>query len=339
MNGSPIDRRGVITLLGGTGAAVLPLASWLRAARAQQPALPIVGLTFSAAPDANVRNLAAFRKGLSEVGYIERQNVVLEFHDVGGRLERLQAVLADLVRRQVTVIATPGQTQASVAAKAATSNIPIVFGVSDDPVKLGLVTSLARPGGNATGANFFLTEVTAKRLGLFHELVPKAERVAVLVNPASTAVAQVMLQEINVVARALRLQIDVLNASTGDEIDAAFASLAGRRAGALFVQNDGFFFGRRVQIATLAARDRIPVSYSNREFADVGGLMSYGTPVPDMYRQVGLYTGDILKGAKPAELPVVQSTKFEFVLNLQTAKALGLTIPPGILAIADEVIE
>ena len=264
-----------------------------------------------------LRPLAAFRKGLSETGYVEGQNVTIEYHWLEGQYDRLPALMADLVRRRVAVIATPGIPPAAIAAKAATATIPIVFGVGEDPVKLGLVASLARPGGNATGINFFTQEVVAKRLGLLHELVPKAVRVAVLVNPANATAAETTLRDVQEAARAIGLQIHVLNASTIGEIDAAFATLVRERPDALFVAPDGFFTSRRVQFATLAARDRIPAAYANREYVAAGGLMSYGTDIADRYRQIGVYTGNILKGAKPADLPVVQSTKFEFVINLQ----------------------
>jgi putative ABC transport system substrate-binding protein len=246
--------------------------------------------------------------------------------------------VADLIRRRVAVIATPS-TPAALATKAATSTIPIVFAVAEDPVKLGLVASLARPGGNATGINFFLSEVAAKRLGLLHDLAPKAVRIAVLVNPANAPIAEATLREISEAARALGLEITILNASTPREIEAAFATLVRDRAEALFVAADAFFISRRVQFARLAVRHGIPAAYSVREEVEAGGLMSYGTNLLDMYRQVGLYAGQILKGAKPADLPVVQSTKFEFVINLQTARALGIDVPPTLLARADEVIE
>jgi putative tryptophan/tyrosine transport system substrate-binding protein len=327
-----IRRRKFISLLGGAAAA------WPLAARAQQPAMPIIGFVSGRSAEASVRIAAAFRKGLNESGTIEGQNVTVEYHWLEGRYDRLPWLMADLVRRRVAVIATPLPAGA-LAANAATTTIPIVFGVGEDPVKLGLVASLARPGGNATGVNFFNVEALAKRLGLLRDLVPKALRIAVLVNPANAPVAETTLREIPEAARALGLQIQVLNASTSREIEAAFATLVRDRADALFVAPDGFFTSRRVQFATLAAHHRVPAAYSNRDYAEVGGLMSYGIDVPDMFRQVGVYTGQILKGAKPADLPVVQSTKFEFVINLQTARALGLTIPPGVLSIADEVIE
>ena len=281
---------------------------------------------------------AAFRKGLNETGYVEGQNVTVEYHWLEGQYDRLPALMADLVRRQVAVIATPG-TVPALAAKAATATIPIVFGVGEDPVKLGLVASLARPGGNATGINFFVQEVVAKRLRLLHELVPKAVRIAVLVNPGNASVAETTVREVQKAAPTMGLQIQILNATTIGEIDAAFATLARERPDALLVAGDAFLISRRVQLATLTARDRIPAAYAVREPVEAGGLMSYGTDIADLFRQVGVYTGSILKGAKPAELPVLQSTKFEFVINLHTARALGIEVPPGVFSIADEVIE
>ena len=300
--------------------------------------MPVVGFIRDGSADASARFVAAFRKGLNETGYVEGQNVTVEYHWLEGQYDRLPALMADLVRRQVAVIATPGSVP-SLAAKAATATIPIVFGVGDDPVKLGLVASLARPGGNATGINFFVQEVVAKRLRLLHDLVPKAVRVAVLVNPANASVAESTLREVQEAAPTIGLQIQILNASTIGEIDAAFATLARERPDALFVAPDAFFVSRRVQFATLTARDRIPATYAVREHVAAGGLMSYGTDLADTFRQVGVYTGSILKGAKPADLPVLQSTKFEFVINLQTARALGIEVPPGVLSVADEVIE
>jgi putative ABC transport system substrate-binding protein len=328
-----LRRREFITLLGGAA------ASWPLAARAQQPALPVVGVVSGQSSDSDARNAAAFRKGLNETGIIEGQNVTVEYHWLEGQYGRLPALMADLVRRQVAVIATTGNLAAALAAKAATATIPIVFGVPEDPVKLGLVASLARPGGNATGINFFFNEVLAKRLRLLHDLVPKAVRVAVLVNPANASTAESTLRAVQEAAPTIGLQIKVLNARTSGEIDAAFATLARERPDALFVAPDAFFSSRGVQFATLTARDRIPASYATRQIVIAGGLMSYGTDLADVSYQVGVYSGRILKGAKAADLPVVQSTKFEFVINLQTARTLGIELPPGLLSIADEVIE
>ena len=327
-----MQRRAFITLLGGATAA------WPLAGRAQQPALPVVGFIRDGSADASARFAAAFRKGLSEAGYVEGQNVTVEYHWLEGQYDRLPALVADLVRRQVAVIVTPGSVP-SQAAKIATATIPIVFSVGDDPVQLGLVASLARPGGNATGINFFTQEVVAKRLRLLHDLVPKAVRIAVLINPGNRSVAEATLREVREAAPTMGLQVEILNAVTIDEIDAALANLARGRPDALLVAADAFFLDRRMQFATLAARDRIPVAYGVREFAAAGGLMSYGTDITYMFHQAGVYTGSILKGAKPADLPVLQSTKFEFVINLQTARALGIEVPPGLLSIADEVIE
>jgi putative tryptophan/tyrosine transport system substrate-binding protein len=327
-----MKRRDFIALAGGVA------ASWPLAARAQQATPPVVAFIRDGSADTATRYLAAFRKGLNETGYVEDRNVTVEYHWLEGKYDRLPALLADLVRRQVAVIATPGQVPL-IAAKAATSTIPIVFGVGEDPVKLGLVSSLARPGGNATGVNFFVQEVAAKRLRLLHDLLPKAVHVAVLVNPASAAVETSTLREVQEAAPTLGLQLQILKASTIGEIDAAFATLARERPDALFVAGDAFFLDRRVQFATLAARDRIPATYSVREPVAAGGLMSYGPDLVEVFRQIGVYTGNILKGAKPTDLPVLQSTKFEFVINLQTARALGIEVPSGILSIADEVIE
>jgi putative ABC transport system substrate-binding protein len=323
------------TFIAGLGSAT----AWPVVARAQQPALPVIGFVYIGSADASAGWVAAFRKGLGETGYVEDQNVTVEYHWLEGQFDRLPALMADLVRRRVAVIVTPGATAASVAAKAATATIPIVFGAAEDPVKLGLVASLARPGGNATGINFFNVEVIAKRLGLLHELVPKAVRVAVLVNPANAANTETILREVREAARAIGLQTDVLNASTSVEIDAAFATLARERPDALYVAPDGFFSSRRVQFVTMTARNRIPATYPNSEFVAAGGLMSYGTDVADRFRQTGVYSGKILNGTKAADLPVVQPTKFEFAINLKTAKALGLTVPETLLATADEVIQ
>ena len=264
---------------------------------------------------------------------------MVEYHWLDGQYDRLPALMAELVRSRVAVIATPGFGDGALAAKAATATIPIVFGVAQDPVKLGLVASLARPGGNATGIDLLSAEIGAKRLGLLHDLVPKAVRIAVLVNPANSRTAEATLRDVPDAARAMGLQIQVLKASTRSEIEAAFATLVRDRADALFVAPDGFFTSRRVQFATLAARHAIPAAYTNRSYPEVGGLMSYGTDTLDYYHQVGVYTGQILKGAKPADLPVLQSTKWEFVINMQTARALGLEVPNSLQLLADEVIE
>jgi putative ABC transport system substrate-binding protein len=325
-----IRRRELIVALGSA-------AAWPLAARAQQATMPVVGFVNAGSSDAPLG--AAFRKGLNEAGYFEGQNVTVEYRWLEGQFDRLSALMADLVRRRVAVIATPAGNFAAQVAKAATTTIPIVFGVGEDPVKLGLVASLARPGGNLTGINFFATELEAKRLALLHELVPRAVRIAVLVNPANITATESALRNIPDAARAMGLQIQVLKASTRSEIEAAFAALVHDRADALHVAGDVFFTSRRVQFATLAASYRIPATYPSREAVEAGGLMGYQADRAGMYRQVGVYTGQILKGAKPADLPVLQSTKFEFVINLQTARALGLEVPPSLLARADEVIE
>ena len=327
-----VNRRDFIAGLGGA-------AAWPLAARAQQPTLPVVGFVNAGAEEASADRVRAFRKGLSEAGYVEGRNVTVEYHWLEGQFDRLPALMADLVRSRAAVIATPATPPAAIAAKAATATIPIVFGVSEDPVKLGLVPSLARPGGNVTGVNSLAQEVNAKRLALLHELVPKAVRVAVLVNPANATNAETTLRDTYEAARTIGLEIQGLNASTSREIEATFAALARERPDALFVAGDGFFASRRVQFATLAARERIPATYGDRDQVTAGGLMSYGTNTTDSFRQVGVYTGIILKGTKPADLPVVQATKFEFVINLQTARLLGVEVPPQLLAIADEVIE
>lgn len=326
-------RRKFIAALGGAAVA------WPLAARAQQPTMPVIGFVTGRSADGSATVVAAFRKGLNETGYVEGQNVAVEYHWLNGQYDRVPALMADLVRRRVAVIVTPSIATVALAAKAATATIPIVFGIGEDPVKLGLVANLARPGGNATGANFFATEVAAKRLRLLHDLLPKAVRIAVLVNPASASNTESTLREVQEAAPALGLNIQILNATTIGEIDAAFAALARERPDALFVGPDGFFTSRRGQFATLTAVNKIPATYSNREYVVAGGLMSYGTDLTDVFYQVGAYTGNILKGAKPADLPVVQSTKLEFVLNLQTARALGLSVPPSLLSIADDVIE
>jgi putative tryptophan/tyrosine transport system substrate-binding protein len=308
---------------------------WLRG-RSQQAAVPVVGFANAGSPDPPLA--AAFRKGLNEAGYFEGQNVTVEYHWLEGQFDRLPALMADLARRRVAIIATPAGNYAAQVAKAATTTIPIVFGVGEDPVKLGLVASLARPGGNLTGINFFASELETKRLQLLHDLVPKATRIAVLVNPSNPATESAQ-RGIPDAARALGLQIQVLKASTKSEIEAAFATLARDRADALHVAGDVFFTSRRVQFATLAASYRIPAIYPSREAVEAGGLMGYATDRVDMWRQVGAYTGQVLKGAKPADLPVLQSTKFEFVINMQTARALGIEVPNSIQLLADELIE
>ena len=326
-------RRDFMKVVAGSAVA------WPLAARAQQPTLPVVGVVSGQSSQADARNAAAFYKGLGEAGYVDGQNETVEYHWVEGHYDRLAAVMADLVRRKVTVIATTGNNATALAAKAATATIPIVFAVGQDPVKLGLVASLARPGGNATGVNDFLSEVDAKRLRLLHDMVPKAVRIAVLINPANVPSAEGALKGTREAAAATGLQLQVLNATTIGEIEAAFASFARQRPDALFVAADAFFATRATQFITLTARDRIPAAYSLRDYVTAGGLMSYGADLAEIGHQVGLYTGSILKGAKPADLPVLQSTKFYFALNLQTARAFGIEVPSGLLSIADEVIE
>jgi putative ABC transport system substrate-binding protein len=328
-----IGRRKFISALGSAAAA------WPLAVRAQQPAVPVVAFLRTGSADASARYVTAFGKGLNETGYVDGQNVTVEYHWLEGQYDRLPALMADLIRRRVAVIATIGTAQVALAAKAATATIPIVFGEAEDPVRLGLVASLARPGGNATGINYFSTEVVAKRLRLLHDLVPKAVRIAVLVNPRNVSTAEPTLRDVQEAAPTIGLQIQIVNATTIGEIDAAFTTLARERSDALFVAPDAFFLDRRGQFATLAARDKIPAAYGNRDYVTAGGLMGYGTDFTVAFRQVGAYTGTVLKGANPADLPVVQSTKFEFVINLQTARALGIEVPPAVLSIADEVIE
>ena len=327
---SHIERRKFLATLGGA-------AAWPLAAGAQQPVMPVIGFLYGASPDPVARRLRAFRQGLKDSGYVEGENVAIEYRWAESQFDRLPEMVADLIRRQVTVIAALN-TVAAVAAKAASTMIPIVFSSGEDPVRLGLVASLARPGGNATGINNFIGEVTAKRLGLLHELVPTANRVGVLVNPADV-LTETALRDVQPAARAIGLQIQVVNASTSGEIDAAFAAFVREQVDALFIGPGGVFSNRRVHIANQAMRHGIPATYSQREFPEIGGLMSYGTNLTDSWRHVGIYAGRVLKGAKPADLPVVQSTKLELVIIAQTARLLGLTIPPGVLAIADEVIE
>jgi len=329
-------RREFILALGGAVAA--PSLLWPRAARAQPPSIPIVGYVHSDSPQTAAGLLAAFREGLSETGYVEGQNVAIEYRWAENDLSRIPELVADLVRRRVAVIATPGSSAAALAAKAATTTIPIVFSLGLDPVQLGLVDSLSRPGGNITGVNSMSNELVAKRLGLLHELLPTSTHLGVLVNPQNPTTESVK-KDVEAAATAIGPQIEFFTASTGAEIDTAFASLVQRRADALVVHPDNLFINRRVQLITLAARHAVPVIYALRPDAEAGGLMSYGTKLADAHRQAGVYTGRILKGAKPTDLPVVQPTKFEFVINLQTAKTIGLTVPTTLLARADEVIE
>jgi putative ABC transport system substrate-binding protein len=326
-------RREFITLLGGAAAA------WPLMARAQQSAMPVIGYLQSGSAEPNSPGVTAFRKGLSETGYEEGRNVAIEFRGAEGQVDRLPAMAADLVRRGVAVIVTPGSLPAARAAKAATATIPIVFSMGGDPVQLGLVASMNRPGGNATGFAQMGAELAPKRLGLLHELLPGAVRFALLVEPNSTTTAPVIIN-LQSVASAIGLQIEVLYAAGTDRgIDAAFASLVQKRIDALLVQPALLFFERRTQIAALAARNNIPASFPDRDFVAAGGLVSYGPSATDQNRKVGIYAGRILKGEKPADLPVEQPTKFELVINLKAAKALGLTVPADLLAIADEVIE
>jgi putative tryptophan/tyrosine transport system substrate-binding protein len=297
------------------------------------------GFLDSRVHETTLDRLRGFHRGLKDSGFVEGENVAITYRWAEGQNDRLPELATDLVRRQVTVIAATGGSPSALAAKAATAAIPIVFAVPENPVELGLVASLARPGGNLTGINFFNAELAAKRLELLRELVPAAARLAVLVNPTNVANTEANLREVQPAARAIGLQTQIVRASTSREIDAVFATFSSERPDALFVSGDSLFNSRRLQLALLAARHAMPAAYTSRDYPVSGGLMSYGTDVTDAFRQVGVYVGRILKGAKPADLPVVQSTKFELVINAQTARLLGLTIPPGVLAIADEVIE
>jgi putative tryptophan/tyrosine transport system substrate-binding protein len=325
-------RREFITLLGGAG------ATWPMAATAQQPAMPVIGFLDNRSPDGMTDRLRAFREGLKDSGYVERENVGIEYRWAEGQYDRLPELAAELVRRQVAVIAATS-TYSTFAAKAATTTTPIVFLVGEDPVRLGLVASLGRPGGNLTGINILSGELTAKRLELLREMVPGAARIAVLVNPASATTTETTLRDVAAAARVMGLQIQVLNASTSREIDAAFATFVRERPDAVFVGLDVFFISRRAQLVNLASRHALPATYPLREFAEVGGLMSYGTNIADTFRHIGVSAGRILKGTKPADLPVVQSTKFELVINAWFARMLGLAVPPTLIATADEIIE
>ena len=326
-----MKRREFITLLGGA-------AAWPLAARAQQAVMPVVGFVYPGVPELSTGIVAAFRKGLNEAGFIEGRNVTVEFRFAYNDNARLPELAADLAQRRVAVIATPGSTPSALAAKAATTTIPIVFGIGPDPVEIGLVASLNRPGGNITGVSSMNAELGAKRLGLLHELLPTAVRFAVLVNPNNRN-AEALTRDAQATASALSREVEILPASNTREIDAAFVSLLQKRADALLVSPDPLFDSRRVQLVTLATHHRLPTIYSFRENVEIGGLMSYGSSAAERDRQVGIYTGRILKGEKAAELPVIRAAKFEFIINLQTAKVLGLNVPQALLATADEVIE
>jgi putative ABC transport system substrate-binding protein len=326
-----MKRRTFIAALGGA-------AAWPVVARGQQPT-PVIGFLHPQSPEEYAEPMRGFRQGLKDAGYIEGENLTIEYRWADNQIERLPALAADLARRRVAVIVAPGGAEGVLAAKAATNTIPSVFLIGQDPVHLGLVTSLARPGGNLTGINFLALEVAAKRLESLRELVPGASRIAVLVNPAAVSNTEITMRDVEEAARTLGLQIRVLNASTSGEIDAAFVNIGRERPDALFIAITPFFIVRRVQLVHLATFYRLPAVYGIRDFAEAGGLMSYGPNLKDAYRQVGLYAGSILKGSKPADLPVVQASKLELVVNNQTARMLGLAVPPSLLAHADEVIE
>jgi putative tryptophan/tyrosine transport system substrate-binding protein len=329
-------RREFITLLGGA-AAVWPLTA--HAQQSAMPVMPVVGFISAGSPEAYPQALAAFRKALSDTGFVEGQNLAIEYRWAGTEYERFPSLVADLVRRQVSVIAVLGNTRGTLTAKAATTTIPIVFAIGGDPVALGLVASLNRPGGNMTGVTLLNVAAMAKRLGLLHELVPTAQAIALLVNPNNPLQTEAERKEVQVTARALGLELHILNASNDGEFDAVFTTLLQRGAKALVVQSDQLFTSQRDRLVALAARHAVPAIYGRREIVEAGGLMSYANDLPDSYRQAGIYCGRILKGEKPTDLPVIQPTKFEFAINLKTAKTLGLTFPPGLLAIADQVIE
>jgi ABC-type uncharacterized transport system substrate-binding protein len=330
---SHIGRRKFLATLGGAAAA------WPLVARAQQPVMPVIGFLGAESPDLVASRLRAFHEGLSEAGAVEGRNVAIEYRWAEGHNDRLPALTTDLVSRQVTVITLPGSTPAALAAKATTTTIPIVFGVAVDPIAVGLVASLARPGGNITGVTTLNLEVVPKRVELLHELIPTATVVALLVNPTSSTLAETTTRDARAAARTLGLEIHVLHASAERDFDTAFANLVQRQAGALMIAPDAFFNSHLEELAALALRHAVPTIYQFREFTTAGGLMSYGGSITEAYRLAGVYTGRILKGEKPADLPVQQSTKVELIINLKTAKALGLTVPATVLARADEVIE
>ena len=325
-----VTRWEFITLLGGAAAA-LPFS-----ARAQQPATPVIGFLSSRSPDDSKHLVNAFRAGLHTGGYVEGKSVAIEYRWAEGEYDRLPALAIDLVRRAVAVLVTTGGEPSALAAKSATSTIPIVFAVGGDPVRTGLVASLSRPGGNATGVSLLTTETEAKRLGLLSELVPSAAVIGVLINPQG---AGAQSQEVQEAARAIGRQVRIANAGNDRELEVAFSTLVQQRANALLVGADPFFDTRRDRIVALAAQFKLPAIYQFRDYAVAGGLMSYGISITDGYRQVGIYTGRVLKGTKPADLPIYQSIKFEAVVNLKTAKALGLSIPDSVLVLADDVIE
>jgi len=314
-------------------------AAWSNMARAQQPALPVIGFLHSTSAGPNVGTVSAFREGLKQAGYVDGQNVAIEFRWADGHYDRLPALAMDLVRERVAVIAALGGQASALAAKAATSTIPVVFDTGEDPVKIGLVASFSKPGGNVTGINILTNEIEAKRLGLLHELIPTALTIAVIGHPDTPANNDVVLEDLQTAASALGLKLQILKVRSVLEIDNAFASFNQRRPDALLIMANAFFNSRRNQIVQLAAHQAIPAIYENRLFAMVGGLISYGIDLSEVYRQAGIYTGKILNGAKPADLPVMQPTKLELVINLKTAKELGITVSPQLLARADEVIE
>jgi putative tryptophan/tyrosine transport system substrate-binding protein len=329
---SDMRRREFITLLGGAA------ATWPLVARAQQPAMPVIGFVSPTSPEANVDRLRGFRQGLKEQGYVERENVGVEYRWADNQIDRLPELAAELVRRQVSVLAALGD-PAAFAAKGATATIPTVFLVAGDPVRLGLVASIPRPGKNITGINIVNAEIAAKRMELLLELVPRIVRIAVLVNPADVTLIEPQLKDVEVAARAIGLQIQTVGANTPDEIDAVFGSFERERPDALFVATTPFLNARRVQLVQLAAFHRLPATYAQRDYVQAGGLMSYGSNIVNAYRQLGIYAGRILKGEKPADLPVEHATKFELAVNQRTARMLGLTVPDKLLVAADEVIE